>query len=137
MNRIIITGNLTQAVELRSTASGLSVAEFGIAVNEKVKKGNDWVKETSFFDVVAFGSTAEVIGEYTEKGSPLLFEGRLKQETWEKDGQKRSKVKIIADKVEFIGKKGDNKPALPTMQSQKPKLTTVPVEDDGSDDVPF
>ena len=105
MNKVIITGNLTRNIELRHFPSGVAVADFGFAVNEKFKKGNDWVQETSFFDIVAFGSTAEALQKYTGKGSSLLVEGRLKQETWEKDGQKRSKVKIVADRVEFMGKK--------------------------------
>jgi len=111
MNRVIITGNLTRDIELRYIESGQAVADFGFAVNDKVKKGNDWIQIPSFFDITAFGNTAEVIGKYTVKGSPLLIEGRLKQETWEHNGQKRSKVKVIAERVEFIGKKESKRDA--------------------------
>ena len=107
MNRVIITGNLTRDIELRHVNSGTAVADFSVAVDDKVKKGNDWVQETSFFDITAFGNTAEAAEKYTEKGSPLLIEGRLKQETWESDGQKRSRVKVIAERVEFIGRRKD------------------------------
>jgi single-strand DNA-binding protein len=137
MNRVIITGNLTRDIELRYTSSGLVVTEFGFAVNDKVKKGNDWVQETSFFDVVAFGSTAEVLNKYTEKGSPLLIEGRLKQESWTtQDGQKRSKVKVIADRMEFIGSKREKSPAPKKAESSSQDSDYDDRSNDGSD-VPF
>ena len=71
----------------------MAVADIGLAVNDRRKNQNgEWIEETTFVDVTLWGRTAEVAGEYLSKGSPLLIEGRLKYDTWEKDGQKRSKL---------------------------------------------
>ncbi|MCO6043924.1 single-stranded DNA-binding protein [Aeoliella sp. ICT_H6.2] len=101
-NRVILVGNLTRDPELRYLPSGTAVAEIGMAVNERVKKNDQWTDEVNFFDVTLWGRTAEVANEYLSKGSPLLIEGRLKYDTWEKDGQKRSKVKIIGEKMQML-----------------------------------
>lgn len=101
-NRAIIVGNLTRDPELRYTQGGLAVADVALAVNDRVKRGEDWVDEVSYLDVTFFGKSAETVNQYLTKGSPLLVEGRLKQERWEKDGQKRSKVKIIAEQMKFL-----------------------------------
>ncbi|MGN0911372.1 MAG: single-stranded DNA-binding protein [Thermoguttaceae bacterium] len=103
-NRVVLVGNLTRDPELRSTPSGASVATVGLAVNERRKdQGGNWIEETSFFDVDVWNRSAEVLRDYTTKGSPILVEGRLKQDVWEQDGQKRSKVKIIADRIVLLG----------------------------------
>lgn len=106
-NRVVLAGNLTRDVEIKYTPGGMAIADIGLAVNEKRKQGDQWVDEVSFFDVTMFGRTAEVAGEYLSKGSNILVEGKLKQETWEKDGQKRSKVKIICDRLVMLGSKQD------------------------------
>ena len=103
-NRVVLVGNLTRDPELRSTPSGATVAAIGLAVNERRKdQGGNWIEETSFFDVDVWNRSAEVLRDYTTKGSPILVEGRLKQDVWEQDGQKRSKVKIIADRIVLLG----------------------------------
>ncbi|MGN0930359.1 MAG: single-stranded DNA-binding protein [Thermoguttaceae bacterium] len=103
-NRVVLVGNLTRDPELRSTPSGASVATVGLAVNERRKdQGGNWIEETSFFDVDVWNRSAEVLRDYTTKGSSILVEGRLKQDVWEQDGQKRSKVKIIADRIVLLG----------------------------------
>jgi single-strand DNA-binding protein len=102
-NRVILIGNLTRDPELRYIPSGTAVSELGLAVNERVKKGDQWVDEANFFDVTLWGRTAEIANEYLSKGSSVLIEGRLKYETWEKDGQKRNKVKIIGEKMQMLG----------------------------------
>jgi len=102
-NRVILLGNLTRDIELRAIQSGTSVAEVGLAVNDRVKKGDEWIDETTFVDVTLWGRTAEVANEYLSKGSPVLIEGRLKLDTWEKDGQKRSKLRVVAEKMQMIG----------------------------------
>ncbi|WP_425400689.1 single-stranded DNA-binding protein [Aeoliella sp.] len=102
-NRVILVGNLTRDPELRYLPSGTAVAEIGMAVNERVKKNDQWVDEVNFFDVTLWARTAEVANEYLSKGSSLLIEGRLKYDTWEKDGQKRSKIKIIGEKMQMLG----------------------------------
>ena len=105
-NRVILVGNLTRDIELRYTPSGTAVTDMGMAVNERVKRNDQWTDEVNFFDVTLWGRTAEVAGEYLSKGSPVLIEGRLKYETWEQDGQKRSKVKIVGERMQMLGSRG-------------------------------
>ncbi|MBI2891030.1 MAG: single-stranded DNA-binding protein [Nitrospirae bacterium] len=102
-SKVILIGNLTRAPELRFSAGGTAVAKLGVAVNHRFKKNDQTVDEASFFDVVVFGKQAEVCSEYLGKGRSVLVEGRLRQQRWEKDGQKRSKVEIVADRVRFMG----------------------------------
>ena len=102
-NRVILVGNLTRDPELRHIASGAAVTEIGLAVNDRVKKGDQWVDETTFVDVTLWGRTAEVATEYLSKGAPVLIEGRLKLDTWEKDGQKRSKMRVVGEKMQMLG----------------------------------
>jgi single-strand DNA-binding protein len=106
-NRVILVGNLTRDPELRYIPSGTAVSEIGLAVNDRVKKGDQWVDETTFVDITLWGRTAEVANEYLSKGSNILIEGRLKLDTWEKDGQKRSKLRIVADKMQMLGSRGE------------------------------
>lgn len=103
-NRVILMGYLTRDVRLEKTPQGTSVAEVGLAVKDRVKRNGEWTDETTFVDIVCWGRTAEVAGEYLSKGSPAFFEGRLKLETWEnKEGQKRSKMRVIADRLQLLG----------------------------------
>jgi single-strand DNA-binding protein len=102
-NRVILVGNLTRDPELRYIPSGMAVSEIGLAVNDRVKKNDQWVDETTFVDVTLWGRTAEVANEYLSKGSPVLIEGRLKLDSWEKDGQKRSKLRVVGEKMQMLG----------------------------------
>jgi single-strand DNA-binding protein len=106
-NKVILMGNLTRDVEVRYLPSGMAVADIGLAVNDKRKGQNgEWVEEATFVDITLFGRQAEVAGEYLSKGSQALIEGRLKLDQWEKDGQKRSKLKVIAENMRMLGGKG-------------------------------
>jgi single-strand DNA-binding protein len=110
LNKVFQIGNLTRDVEVRYTPGGLTVGKFSIAVNERFKSGDEWKEEVSYFDITTFGKIAEVCAEHIGKGSPVLVYGRLKQNRWEtEDGQKRSKIEIIAESVQFLGKKGEAK----------------------------
>src|SRR6478609_5776136 len=110
-NRVILLGNLTRDVEVRYLQSGTAVADIGMAVNDRRKGQNgEWVDETTFVDVTLWGRTAEVAGEYLSKGSPLLVEGRLKYDTWEKEGQKRSKLSVVCERMQMVGSKGGGGP---------------------------
>ena len=102
-NRVILVGNLTRDPELRYIPSGTAVSDIGLAVNDRVKKGDQWVDEATFVDITLWGRTAEIANEYLSKGSPVLIEGRLKLDRWEKDGQKHSKLKVIGDKMQMLG----------------------------------
>src|SRR5262245_2441671 len=106
-NRVILLGNLTRDIEIRYLQSGMAVADVGLAVNDRRKnQAGEWVEETTFVDVTMWGRTAEVAGEYLSKGSPILIEGRLKLEQWEKDGQKRSKLSVVCERMQMVGSKG-------------------------------
>jgi len=106
-NRVVLIGNLTRDPELRYLQSGMAVVDLGLAVNDKRKNSaGEWVDETTFVDVTVWGRTAEVAGEYLTKGSPVFIEGRLKLDTWETEGQKRSKLKVVCEKMQLIGAKG-------------------------------
>ena len=106
-NRVILVGNLTRDVELRYTPGGTAVTDIGIAVNERIKRNDEWTEEVNFFDVTLWGRTAEVAGEHLRKGSSVLIEGRLKLDSWEQDGQKRYKVKVVGEKMQMLGSKGE------------------------------
>ncbi len=113
MNKVIIKGNLTRDPELRYTPSGTAVCSFGLAINEKWQDhSGEWQERVNFFDVECWKRLAENVSQYMSKGSPVLIDGRLKQDRWEKDGQKRSKVKIVAQFVEFLypAPKKDSRP---------------------------
>lgn len=106
-NRVILVGNLTRDPELRYIPSGTAVTEIGLAVNDRRKGPNgDWIEETTFVDVTLWARTAEVASEYLSKGSSVLIEGRLKLDTWEKDGKKNSKLRVVGETMQMLGGKG-------------------------------
>ncbi len=107
MNRVFLMGRLTRDPEIKYTGGGLAICEIGLAVNSKRKSGDDWVEEVTFIDVTVFGRQAETSNEYLAKGRQVLIEGRLKLDQWEKDGQKRSKLCVVAERVNFIGGRDD------------------------------
>ena len=106
-NRVVLVGNVTRDPELRYVGNGTAVTDLGLAVNERVKRNEQWVEEVHFFYVTLWGRTAEVANEYLSKGSSVLIEGRLKQDRWEKDGQKHSKVQIVGEKMQMLGGRSD------------------------------
>jgi single-strand DNA-binding protein len=109
-NRVVLVGNLTRTPELRQIPSGLSVTDIGLAVNSRRKSSaGEWIDEVTFVDITLWGRDAEVVCEYSSKGSQLLIEGRLKQDTWESEGQKRSKLKVIGEWVMLLGGSGGNR----------------------------
>ena len=130
-NRAILMGNLSRDVELRRTPQGTAVTDIGLAVNDRVKRNDQWVDEVNFFDVTLWGRTAEVASEYLSKGSPVLIEGRLKLDSWEQEGQKRSKVKVVGESMQMLGSRSE--PRKAASQQVGPLPTATPV----SDEVPF
>ena len=121
-------GRLTREAELKYLQSGTAVLEFSIANNySKKDSSGNWVDETNYFDISYFGKGAEAVSRFLSKGKQVCVVGSLRQERWEKDGDKRSKVKIMADTVQLLGGKGDSAPAEHT-----PKT-----DDDFEDSVPF
>ena len=135
-NRVILMGNLTRDVDLKYTQSGMAVTNFGIAVNEKRKQGDQWVDDPCFIDVTAWGKTAEVAGQYLSKGSPVFIEGRLKLDTWEKDGTKHSKLKVTCDRLQLIGSKGEGGSRAPQSSSDA-SYSPEPQSGFTNDEIPF
>lgn len=106
-NRVILVGNLTRDVELKYLQSGTAVTEIGLAVNNRRKtQTGEWVDEPLFVDITLWGRTAEVASEYLSKGSSVLIEGRLKLDTWESEGQKRSKLRVVGETMQMLGSRG-------------------------------
>ena len=104
INRVNITGNLTRDPELRATAAGTQVLSFGIAVNDRRKnpQTGEWEDYPNYIDCTMFGTRAEAVGRYISKGSKVAIEGKLRYSSWERDGQKRSKLEVIVDEIEFM-----------------------------------
>lgn len=134
LNKIIMAGNLTRDVECRDVGS-TQVCRFGIATNKRFKD----IEEVCFVDVNAWGKLGEFAAKYFKKGSPMLLEGRLKLETWEKNGQQNSKHTIVADSINFIDKitrSSDEYTSDKSKPSSGPTLETAG-ELDLDDSLPF
>lgn len=134
MNTVIVSGNMTRDVEIRHTGGGLAVATGRVAVHNRKKEGNDWVDAPVFIDVVAFGEKGETFANNCKKGERVYIAGRLSYSEWEKDGQKRTKIEIMADRIETPNR------TKPTERSQDFSSDTVPTFDSTpstDDDIPF
>ena len=146
-NRVILMGNLTRDVDLKYLQSGTAVTEIGLAVNNRRKnQAGEWVEEATFVDVTLWGRTAEIASEYLSKGSPVFIEGRLKFDTWETEGQKRSKLRVVGERLQLIGGRGGggsrNGPPRDESEYSRPAADPqpqAPEPDHGPppDDVPF
>src|SRR5262245_23865480 len=106
LNKVFLIGNLTRAPELRYTPSGTAVADLRLAVNNNyTTQSGEKREDTCFLTVVVWGKQAESCGEYLDKGSPVMVEGRLQARDWEtKDGQKRNVIEVVAQRVQFMGR---------------------------------
>jgi single-strand DNA-binding protein len=103
-NKVMLMGNLTRDVEMRTTQGGTQVAKLGMAINRKWTQNGESKESTCFVDMTAFGRQAEVLAQYVGKGSPLFVEGRLEYSTWEgQDGQKKNKLEVVIENFQFIG----------------------------------
>lgn len=153
-NKVILMGNLTRDPELRYTPKGTAIAKVGLAVNRTwTNEAGEKKEEVTFVDVDIFGRTAENVGQYMRKGRPMLVEGRLRLDTWDdkQTGQKRSRLGVVAETVQFLGSapgagggEGGAAAAAPRPARPAPAAAAAPaaepVEGDGppeSDDVPF
>ena len=106
INRVLISGNLTRDPELRATAGGTQVLSFGVAVNDRRRnpQTNEWEDYPNFVDCTMFGNRAEAVARYLSKGSKVAIEGKLRYSSWERDGQRRSKLEVIVDEIEFLSR---------------------------------
>ena len=103
INLVCITGNLTRDPELRATATGVPVLGFGMAVNDRAKNAQgEWEDRPNFIDCTMFGTRAEVVNNYISKGSKVAIQGKLRWSQWERDGERRSKIEVIVDQIEFV-----------------------------------
>lgn len=150
VNQVILLGNLTRDPELRQTPSGQSVASFSLALNRSYKdQSGEWQEATDYIDCVAWGPLGERVSQYLSKGRRVLVQGRLQSRSWEQDGNKRSKVEVLANDVTFLdGRGGDGEgadaPAPRASSSGSPsgKKKDDVIEDIGDepinlDDIPF
>lgn len=136
INNVSITGNLTREPELRSTAGGTAVLSFGIAVNDRRKNASgQWDDVPNFFECVTFGNRATALSDILTKGMKVAIAGKLHYSSWEKDGQKYSKVDIIAQEIELM----QNRKPQPQQGYQPPQsfAPQPPTVDMYSDDIPF
>ncbi|MDQ3123583.1 MAG: single-stranded DNA-binding protein [bacterium] len=149
-NQVILMGNLTRDPELRTIPSGQSVCSFSLALNRSYKGADgNWQEATDYIDIVAWGPLGERVAQYLSKGRPCLVNGRLQSSSWEKDGQKRSKVEVNAQDVTFLGGRdgggengGSSAPANGSSKTGKKQEDDVVIEDIGDepinlDDIPF
>lgn len=106
-NRVILMGNVTRDIDVKYLQSGTAVTEVGLAVNDKRKnQQGEWIEEVTYVDITLWGRTAEIAGEYLTKGAPVLIEGRLKLDSWEKDGKKNYKLRVVGENMRLLGSKG-------------------------------
>ncbi len=123
VNKAMLLGHMTRDPELRFTPQGAAVCEFSLALNHSYtnKQTGQKVEDVSFIDIIAWGRTAEVCAEYLKKGRPVFVEGRLTQDRWEtQDGQKRSRVRVTAENVQFLGSKQSDAGTAPTPSREVP-----------------
>lgn len=128
INRVTITGNLTRDPEVKQTGGGMSVMKIGVAVNDRRKnpQTQEWEDVPNFIDCTMFGDRAAKVAQYLAKGSKVAISGRLRQETWEtQDGQKRSRVGVVVDDLEFMSRNQQQ----PQAQYQQPNVY--------DEDIPF
>jgi single-strand DNA-binding protein len=141
LNKVMLIGNLTRDVQLKQTPKGQAVADLGLAVNEKYKTPDGEVKENvTYVDVVLWGKQAEIAAEYLAKGSPVFIEGRLQLDQWESEGQKRSKMRVRADRMQFLpsgGRKGEASSSGRLSSARNEEPAGVSAADYPDDEIPF
>ncbi|HSX35871.1 MAG TPA: single-stranded DNA-binding protein [Patescibacteria group bacterium] len=156
VNQVVLMGNLTRDPELRQTPTGQSVCSFSLALNRAYQdKSGQWQEVTDYIDVVAWGPLGERVSQYLSKGRRALVQGRLQSRSWEQDGQKRSKVEVLASDVTFVDGRGEggasggdeaeggsSRPAASSKPASSSKKKDEVVEDIGDepinlDDIPF
>ena len=118
INSVFFTGNLVRDPELRNTSANFSVLSFTVACNDRRKNGNEWEDVPNFFDVSVFGNRADALVRFLRKGAKVAISGKLRQSRWEKDGQKHSKIDVVANDVELISSARQNQPGTNLDESQ-------------------
>jgi single-strand DNA-binding protein len=144
INRVVLLGNLTHDPELRSLPSGTAVCQLRVAVNDRVKDRTtgEWTDYANYFDVTVFGPQGERCAQYLARGRQVAIDGRLRWRQWEsQDGQKRSKVEVVADTVQFVGPRegGSGAPSggQRSVGGFPAEGGVEPADEDFGDDIPF
>ena len=150
INLVCITGNLTRDPELRQTQGGTPILSFGVAVNDKRKnQQGEWVDYPNYVDCVVFGLRAEKLATFMTKGMKVAIEGKLHYQSWEKDGQKRSKLEVFVDSIDFMSKSSQQQQPYNVPQQQVPQApqqaqpqqqvaySAPPAADVYDEDIPF
>ena len=142
INNVVLVGRLTGDAELKYTSSGQAVCKFSIAINRRRKNGEQWEDEVNFFEVVLWGRQGEALNQYLLKGKSIGVEGELRQDRWEQDGKKRSRVEIVANNIQLLGgapgggsggySSGGNASGGNSGSNEQP-----PSDDGFADDIPF
>ena len=136
INKVLISGNLTRDPELRATASGMPVLGLGVAVNDRRKNQStgEWEDYPNFIDCTMFGARAEAVSNFLSKGSKVAIEGKLRWSQWERDGQKRSKIEVIIDEIEFLTSRDGGASSAHHKETDIPPAPEISVYDE---DIPF
>lgn len=146
LNKVLLMGNMTRDPQLSYLPSQTPVVEFGMAINRKYKKQDGTMADdTCFVDCQMFGKRAETVNKYFKKGDPIFVEGRLKYDSWEKDGRKQSRLRVFVENFEFLGKGGQNSGggnsgggyAAQSRDSAPDTSMDAPYGADVDDDIPF
>lgn len=146
LNRVTLVGRLTRDPEVRYTSAGMPIVQLGLAVNGRQKDASgQWTEKPNFFDVKLFGERFERLAQHLEKGRRVGVDGRLEWSSWETDGQKRSKVEIVANEIQFLDGRGDSEGGYSGGASQSSDFSAdvpvpVPVAAGSvntDDDIPF
>lgn len=114
MNKVFLLGNVVAKPELRYTPSGMAVTDLRMAIDNRRKSGNDWIEDTLFLDVTLFGKSAENSSQYLDKGRQVLVEGKLILDKWEDNGEKRSRLRVYGDSIQFLQGNGKKKEEVST-----------------------
>jgi single-strand DNA-binding protein len=143
LNKVMLIGNLTRDPEIKYTTKGTAIGDLSLAINRSFKGDNgDRQEETTFVDVTLWGKTAELAGQYLAKGRPVYIEGRLQLDTWQdKEGQKRSKLKVIGEVMQFLGSKPEESSGRQDREQPRERRqereTMESVFTDDQDEIPF
>ena len=133
VNKVILVGRLGKDPEIRYSQSGTAVVNFNLATDRNRKDGDKWVKETEWHRVVAFGKTAEICGEYLQKGKQIYIEGRLQTRQWEdKDGNRRWTTEVVTERMQMLGSRDNSDAPPPPAENPFDKSSNTEVGD-----VPF
>jgi single-strand DNA-binding protein len=143
VNKVILIGRLGKDPDMRYTPSGTAVANFSLATNSSFKDSDgNWQDKTEWHNIVTFGRTAEIAGEYLKKGKLVYIDGRLQTSSWEdQNGQKRYKTEVVASELQLIGSRGDSESGADTSaadtEDEVPAAEDIPPANEEEDDLPF